>query len=299
MTAEASTPRVCVITPTFNRALMLVEAIDCVRKQTMSDYEHVIVDDGSTDGTAATLSERFGDDPRIRCIVQENKGVSAARNRGLAAARGEFVALLDSDDLWEPPYLQSQIALLDAHPEASFVVSDSRYDGAHAHDYPTAMAMPTWDKPDTVAALCLGAFAQPSSLLLRTPVAQEIGFDESLPQAEDADFLFRMADAGYRCVVNEEPYAIYRAHEGEDGQTQLTDDMIENRMIFHEICERYADQCPECRRDETQLIRRRARWLMERGRYRDARPLLWKWYKSRPDSSKALRGLIRSFFSWR
>lgn len=107
--------QVSAIIPTFNRAACVGEAIESVLAQTFPNYEVIVVDDGSTDDTAAVLA-KFGE--RIRVLRQENRGVSEARNAGLRAARGEWVAFLDSDDLWIPEKLAVQIHDVQLHPEA-------------------------------------------------------------------------------------------------------------------------------------------------------------------------------------
>ena len=93
---------VSVITPTFNRAYCLGRAIDSALGQTHQPVEVVVADDGSTDGTGDMIARVYGKDPRVRYVFQENRGVSAARNLGLATVRGDFVAFLDSDDVWKP-----------------------------------------------------------------------------------------------------------------------------------------------------------------------------------------------------
>ena len=114
-------PRVSVIIPTYNRLDYVQEAIDSVLAQTYTDYELIVVDDGSTDGTGDTLKARYGD--RIRYLWQENQGWPAARNHGVSIAQGEYIAQLDSDDLWLPEKLVRQVPVLDACPEAVLVFS--------------------------------------------------------------------------------------------------------------------------------------------------------------------------------
>ncbi|MGQ9690926.1 MAG: glycosyltransferase family 2 protein [Thermoproteota archaeon] len=109
-----SSPKVSVIIPTYNRANCVGDAIRSVLDQTYKDFEIIVVDDGSTDNTSEVLAE-FGD--KIHVIRQENAGVSAARNAGIKAARGEWIAFLDSDDIWEPQKLEVQVRDLEAHPE--------------------------------------------------------------------------------------------------------------------------------------------------------------------------------------
>jgi GT2 family glycosyltransferase len=115
---------VSVVIPSYNRAYCVAATIDSVLAQTYPQVEVLLVDDGSTDGTRELIASRFGHDSRVRYLPQPNQGVSAARNTGFRHARGEFVALLDSDDLWFPEKLAAQIALFRAHPEIGMVWSD-------------------------------------------------------------------------------------------------------------------------------------------------------------------------------
>jgi glycosyltransferase involved in cell wall biosynthesis len=107
-----------VVIPAYNTADTLGEAIDSVLAQTRQDFEIIVVDDGSSDDTAA-VAEGFGD-RRIRVYRQENAGPSAARNRGIAEALGEYVSSLDSDDLWLPDYLAEMGRALEENPRADF-----------------------------------------------------------------------------------------------------------------------------------------------------------------------------------
>ena len=116
-------PRVSVVIPTYNRGASIGRAIDSALAQSVP-VEIIVVDDGSTDDTAERL-RRYGD--RIRVITQTNQGVAPARNRGVAEARGEFVAFLDSDDEWLPHKLERQLALMDANPEVALVAAAVEY----------------------------------------------------------------------------------------------------------------------------------------------------------------------------
>ena len=116
---------VSVIVPTYNRARMVVESVESVLAQSFSDFEVIVVDDGSTDTTREVISA-FTDD-RIHYIYQDNRGRSAARNRGIEASEGEYLAFLDSDDLFLPEKLEVQTATLDTRPEIGVVYSDGYF----------------------------------------------------------------------------------------------------------------------------------------------------------------------------
>ena len=113
--ARHNTPLISVILPTFDRADLLPRSIASVLAQTFTDWELIVIDDGSTDNTAdvvAAWQQRSG---RIRYVRQANQGVGAARNRGVAEARGEYIACLDSDDEYRPAHLETRLALLRRH----------------------------------------------------------------------------------------------------------------------------------------------------------------------------------------
>lgn len=119
---------VSVIIPFFNRIPWCLEAIESVRKQTYSNWELILVDDGSTEDTGPVRAAVQAD-PRLRLLRQENRGVSAARNAGIAVANGFYIALLDSDDLWAPQKLEKQISYMEEHgyrvSHTSYTVFDS------------------------------------------------------------------------------------------------------------------------------------------------------------------------------
>lgn len=119
-----SEPLVSVVIPTFNRARPVVETLDSVVAQTYPHWEAVVVDDGSTDDTARVIAERYGADRRVRYVYQNNAGVCAARNHGLDEVTGDYVALLDSDDVWEPWKLELQLLGFRHCPEIGMVWTD-------------------------------------------------------------------------------------------------------------------------------------------------------------------------------
>lgn len=115
---------VSVIVPTFNRAYCLARTLDSALAQTHRELELLVIDDGSTDDTRELVRDRYGDEPRVRYLYQANAGVAAARNHGIAEARGDFVALLDSDDIWQPWKIELQLRCLCQFPELGMVWTD-------------------------------------------------------------------------------------------------------------------------------------------------------------------------------
>jgi len=116
-------PLVSVVVPTYNRVQCLDHAIESVLGQTYPEVEVIVVDDGSTDDTPVAIT-RWADNPRVRYIRQENRGVSSARNTGFANSRGAYVALLDSDDVWEPWKLDLQVAAMERFPDVGMTWTD-------------------------------------------------------------------------------------------------------------------------------------------------------------------------------
>jgi len=126
MTHCNTPPLVSVIIPAFNRETTILAAVESALAQSYPALEVIVVDDGSTDGTAQRVQERYGDEPRVRCVRQPNGGAGAARNHGMREARGDLLALLDSDDTWTPWKIELQVAILRALPEAGLVWTDMR-----------------------------------------------------------------------------------------------------------------------------------------------------------------------------
>jgi glycosyltransferase involved in cell wall biosynthesis len=182
-------PRVSIIIPTYNRKSFVLEAVESVLAQTYEDFELIAVDDGSSDGTAEVL-KRY--EKRVLYLYQANQGVSAARNNGLARAQGEFVAFLDSDDLWLAKKLAIQIAFMDRHPQAQISYTDeiwirrgNRVNPKKRHAKYSGEIYPQ------CLPLCI---ISPSSALMRRGLFEQVGtFDPALPVCEDYDLWLRVA----------------------------------------------------------------------------------------------------------
>ena len=214
---SASAPTVSVIIPTFNRSDVVTTAIDSVLAQTYSDYELIIVDDGSTDDTADRIKQYDG---RIRYFFQENQGASAAQNKGIELANGTWVSILASDDFWLPTKLDVQLSALNTmglgygacFTDCSFFGdADSRGTAFEQAQFRPASETGAVAK---VLPLILGRYTAiyvQSLLMLRGLVEELRGFDPKQVVAEDTDLIFRMSFKTKFCYVNQPVVKINRS----------------------------------------------------------------------------------------
>ncbi len=182
-------PLVSVIIPTYNRAWVISAAIDSVLSQDYPNFELIVIDDGSTDNTRAVLNNY---DEKINIIYQENRGVSAARNAGILQSNGEYIAFLDSDDLWEDKKLSCQINFFIENPDALicqteeiWVRNGKRVNPKVKHKKPSGMIY------EQSLHLCL---VSPSAVMIKRRLFDQVGlFDENLLSCEDYDLWLRIS----------------------------------------------------------------------------------------------------------
>ncbi|OIP11283.1 MAG: glycosyl transferase family 2 [Betaproteobacteria bacterium CG2_30_68_42] len=197
---------VSVVIPAYNAGWCVARAVDSALQQTHAAREIIVVDDGSQDDTAAVLA-RYGD--AVRVVHKPNGGLSSARNAGIAAARGEYVALLDADDSWLPGKLAAQVALMDSRPELGFCSVAARVEDSQGR------LLNLWPCPQWRGSFLEHLFREPaavaasgSGVLVRRSLFERVGpFDEALASLEDIDMWMRLsAAAQYACVA--EPLAV-------------------------------------------------------------------------------------------
>ncbi len=183
-------PKVSIIIPTYNRLPMLKEAIQSVLSQDFEDFELIVVDDGSTDGTPQEIKPLGG---RVKVIEHTvNKGVSAARNRGILHAKGKYIAFLDSDDLWVKGKLKTQVAFLDDNPHYPLCYTDEIWirKGKRVNPMKKHAKYSGWIF-EKCLPLCI---ISPSSAMMRKNLFSKVGlFDEALPVCEDYDLWLRIS----------------------------------------------------------------------------------------------------------
>lgn len=205
-------PQVSVVIPVWNGERYLRQAIESILAQDFADFELIVVDDGSTDGSAV-LAESFMSDNRVSVRRQINAGVVAARNAGLQAARAEYVAFLDADDIAKPERLTKQVAYLRSHPEVAVVGSHITHFDDH-HGVLRTQCFP--DSPVEVArALETGnPLAQPAVMLRRSAALAVGGYREAFKHgAEDYDLWLRIVEK-HPLANLPEALTLYRVHPG-------------------------------------------------------------------------------------
>jgi glycosyltransferase involved in cell wall biosynthesis len=192
-------PLVSIVVPVYNAQPFLRETLDSVFALDYEPFEVIVVDDGSTDGSAAIAESYSG----VRCIRQENRGPGTARNVGVEAARGEFVAFVDSDDVVLPHKLSAQVGYLLDHPDVTATLGRQEW----ITPPPDAVPDLVWGDLDGVPAM---------SMVIRTAAFLEVGcLDPALRGPEDTDLLMRLREGGYRFVVIPE-IVMHRRYHGEN-----------------------------------------------------------------------------------
>jgi glycosyltransferase involved in cell wall biosynthesis len=191
---------ISVVIPAFNAEAFLAEAIESVLAQRSGAVEVIVVDDGSTDRTAAVASSY-----PVRCLRQANGGQAAARNAGVAAAQGSLVSFLDADDLWEPAKLSTEKAHLDSHPELDYVLVRMQRSLLPGARWPPGTPAKWFTEPQPGTL--------PSAALLRRSVLERVGpFDERFRHGSDTEWQARAADAGVRWELLDDVLVRYRIH---------------------------------------------------------------------------------------
>ena len=276
---------VSVIMPTYNRAAFIRDAIDSVLGQTYPHFELIIIDDGSTDGTSKIVAPYLTDE-RIRYVRQENAGAASARNHGIALGRGDMVAFIDSDDIWDREKLRIQTAVMDALPEVGIVCSDfsalrgsriletshirsffsvlDEYALTYDDVFSRLLDLPVegLDKDDAVywgsifSTMLFGNIILTSTCLCRAVVFNTTGvFDTSLETLEDYDLFLKITKV-FPVALISKPLILYRYSENQLSGEKYFDKVCANLIkIFIKFISTIDDE--QFLRDNRKKIRNR------------------------------------------
>lgn len=304
MTKDSS-PKISVVIPTFNQANYLAEALESVFHQTYRDFEVIVVDDGSTDGTQALLS-RYNS--KIRCFIQPNGGRAGARNTGLKEAKGDYIAFLDSDDIWKEDRLERSLQALEKVPAAGLIHGE-----VEAIDFEGSLLREKTDKIKKVYQiqrkkptdyhLVLERYAIFSStVLFRKSCLETVGlYDSRFGLYEDYDWYLRFALNYPIHLMEGPPVAQYRIHEGNvssqyDPETiaQIYIAILEKQLTL--INQRYTG-C-EYRRVRSRILSKLAEFHAANHEKQEVRNRLMEALRLDPTAFLDLHSLKRLLFSF-
>ncbi|MBD2501189.1 glycosyltransferase family 2 protein [Anabaena azotica] len=226
-------PKVSVVIPSYNAMKYLPATVESVLQQTFTDFEVLIINDGSSDNILEWTTQIT--DPRVRVISQENKGLSGARNTGINNSSGEYIAFIDADDLWLPSKLEKQVKCLDNNPQAGLVYTWTAWTDETGK--PTGVIVASdvegyvWEQMVVNDKISNG-----SSAMVRRICFDKVGlFDTELTSSEDRDMWIRLA-AHYHFAVVKEPLTLYRRHS--QSMSKNRPKMLKNiRRVFEKTFE--------------------------------------------------------------
>lgn len=236
---------ISIVIPLYNKEKLIGSTIHSILNQTYQEYEIVVVNDGSTDNSVAEVDKIH--DSRIRLINQLNAGVSVARNRGIAESKGDFIALMDADDLWTPDYLETQIDLVNKYPKCDVFAINYEFKDSHNKSTPTIIKRLPFNKTDGVLSnyFEVATYSHPPitsiSIMARRGVFESVGgFPLGIKSGEDLLTWARLA-CRYKIAYSKKACAIYNLGEGYDfankpPRRQDEGDPVGNELkkLFHE-----------------------------------------------------------------
>jgi len=271
---------VSIIIPTHNYGRFVAEAVESALAQSYPHREIIVVDDGSADGTRQVLEPYFD---RIVYIYQANQGLSAARNTGIGAAKGELIALLDSDDVWHPRKLEVQVKFLGEHPEVGLVASEMFSD--QRQDWPIIDGEPSGLVARILALEDVAGKARfaPSTAVIRRSCLDDVGlFDPTLRCVEDRDMWIRLAS---RYVLAKLPLTLlwYRLHPQSLSNKAVLMEATELRVLHQAF---------------TQIPALRRRWLLRRKAFGQAALESAQQFRSNGLTAAAIQRVVWSMLWW-
>ncbi len=251
-------PTISVVIPAYNGERTILETIASVQQQTCSDFELIVINDGSTDRTLELLSTV--QDPRLKVFSYSNGGLPTARNRGIAQATGEFITFIDADDLWTPDKLELQLAALQKHPEAGLAYSWTLVMDETGENFHPGKSVSY--EGNVYRELLLSNFiASGSNVMLRRKTIESVGeFDPTLKSCEDWDYWLRVAPH-WLFVVVPKSQIFYRQSSG--GMSSKIDVMDQNHLIV--IDRAFSIAPPELKHLKNQSLANKNQFLAQLG----------------------------------
>jgi glycosyltransferase involved in cell wall biosynthesis len=223
---------ISVVIPTYNRAEVLLDAINSVLSQTYKNFEIIIVDDGSTDNTQEIIKKI--NDARIKYFYQENSGVSSARNKGIKTANGDYIAFLDSDDLWHPQKLEKQLAIFTKDKNIGLVSCNSLYQTFSGETVFVKKSFAS-NKKEVISYILSypdKVYTGTPTLMIKKDCFDKVGyFDEQMSFCEDWDIFFRIA-LFYEIYFIDEILTYVRVQEDNSTKTGKSEKFGENYKKF-------------------------------------------------------------------
>ena len=229
---KSVTPAISVVMPVYNAALYLRQALDSVLAQTFTDFEVVVIDDGSTDDSSAMLDDYARRDARVNVFHRENRGITATRNELITRCRGEFMAVFDSDDVCLPVRFERQLAHLRANPDVTCLGAAWELIDDHGRRL-TKITPPLADADVQAVALKGHSPMCHSATIMRLDAVRRVGgYDPGLQQAEDLDLYLRLGELG-RIENLPEILLQYRVHPASVSERKC----VEQRACARRACE--------------------------------------------------------------
>ncbi len=285
------TPLVSVVTASYNMGQYVCEAVDSVLAQDYPAVEIIVVDDGSTDDTQAVLS-RYADDPRVTVIRQENMGQTVAKNRGLAAARGDLIGFCDADNRWLPGKLARQVPILLARPEVGVVYGELQLIDGEGNPLPPPGTRRHSGR--ITGKLLIDNFVTFNTTLTRMETVRALGgFDENLRMAIDYDLWLRIS-LEHEFLYLPEPLVAYRIWGGQ--MSHRTGERMDN---FFRLLEKFLRDNPgavsaaDGRRAWAHSLTTRANWLASVGRKGEAWADYRRALRHRPWDKRLLKSIAK------
>jgi glycosyltransferase involved in cell wall biosynthesis len=274
-------PKVSVIIPTYNSAKYLPSAIDSVLKQTFKDYEIIVIDDGSTDNTKEVIDSY---DHKIACIYQDNQGPSVARNKGILQSKGEFIAFLDADDIWETIKIEEQFRIFACSEETGIVSTELSVIDETGKLVEGRRKMIPEERGALIQELMINnVIGTCSTVMVRKSCFDAVGlFDETLKVAEDWDMWLRLCKIFKhkriaKPLVN---YRIMRGSQSYYGKTNLENELRFLDKLF--LNKEYAHKWLVKRRAYCYRYFKAARAFVENKDIRSARKYIIKSFLMNP-----------------